>query len=399
MKVMGTYSKKSEDLTLFSNRENLKEQIQNKAVNLSETYPVLILEHATGVGKSLSAIKIIEKHGGRWTIMVAETNHINNWMLEFQKHGKVDLLNNVTFACYASWHKHTQCDNYILDECHNTLNSALRLEYLKTIAGNAKRVIGLTATLNKNQRNNLREIFHNAYFYKIPLDSAIEHGILPEPKIYLVSVKLNNTEKYIPFKIDKNKTIICSEEEWYTRQTNLIEKRKKEFFTSNEEWRKYRWLQEASKRKNMLADVKTKFVAKFLEKVGDKKLICFTQSIKQSEELSKGMSIHSKISEDTREELIKEFNSGKIKRIFTTRMLRESMNLEGIELGIMVQLDNNQKSFYQTTGRVLRARFPEYYLFYVEDTQDEVYVRNALENFNKELLTYITFENLMNKEN
>ena len=375
---------------------SVKKQIQDESVSLSNIYPILVLEHATGVGKSLSAIRIMESHGGKWTIMVAETNHINNWIDEFKKHGKEYLLDNVTFACYASWHKYLKEKNYILDECHNTLNSELRIVYLREVSKHCGRVIGLTATLSPKLKGNFISIFPNVHFYKIPLDIAIDKKVLPKPKIFLVGVTLSNTEKLVPFRISKDKVVMCSEQEWYKRQESLIEYRKNIFFDDRSEWSKIRWLKAGSDRKRFLANVKTKHVAKLLAKLKDKKLICFTYTIKQSEELSKGYSVHSKIGKEIRETMIQDFNDGKITKLFTTKMLREGMNLKGIEAGIIVQLDNNTKSFYQTIGRILRSEFPEYYIMYVKDTQDEVYVQNALSGFNPEYLINTSLEELLN---
>ena len=59
-------------------------------------------------------------------------------------------------------------------------------------------------------------------------------------------------------------------------------------------------------------------------------------------------------------------------------MLKEGMNLKNIEVGINVQLDNVERYFAQSHGRVLRSSFPEHYILFVENTQDETYVSTAL---------------------
>ena len=82
-----------------------KDEIQDYAVELSKTYHRIVFEIATGGGKSLSAIRIIERVGGNWCIVIAEINHELNWRNEFILHGKEHLLQNVTFKCYASIHK------------------------------------------------------------------------------------------------------------------------------------------------------------------------------------------------------------------------------------------------------------------------------------------------------
>lgn len=125
-----------------------KEKIQNRSVDLSKLHPFLVLEHATGTGKSLSAIRIIEKKPkAHWKIAIAETNHEQNWVEEFKKHGKLHLLKNVEFFCYASLHKHTTSEYYIFDEFHHALRSHKRLASMWEISRNVKQFVGLSATL------------------------------------------------------------------------------------------------------------------------------------------------------------------------------------------------------------------------------------------------------------
>ena len=83
-----------------------KNLIQQNGLELSDTYPYILYEWATGTGKSLLGIKIIEKFSGNWNIVLAETNHELNWINEFKEHGKEHLLKQVKFFCYASLHKY-----------------------------------------------------------------------------------------------------------------------------------------------------------------------------------------------------------------------------------------------------------------------------------------------------
>ena len=92
--------------------------------------------------------------------------------------------------------------------------------------------------------------------------------------------------------------------------------------------------------------------------------------------------------------MIKDFNESKVDKLFTTKMLRESMNLNNIEVGVMVQLDNNMKSLLQTLGRVLRSSYPEYYILYVKGTQDITYLNTALEGFNEKYIEWLNFDEL-----
>lgn len=95
-----------------------KQELQNQSLELSHSNNRLILSFATGCGKSLAALKIAKNKGGRWYIIVAETNHIKNWNDEIVKHGYEDLFLNIEIFCYDSLHKYqlTQVEGIILDK-------------------------------------------------------------------------------------------------------------------------------------------------------------------------------------------------------------------------------------------------------------------------------------------
>lgn len=373
-----------------------REEIQQDSVELSTIHNNLVLELATGVGKSLAAIQIIEKHKGKWNIVIAETNHELNWIEEFKKHKKATLLKRVTFFCYQSLHKHTGGENYIFDEVHH-LFSEKRLNLLSQIhLNNLKHFIGLSATITRKQRESLTEVLGRVHIHKITLSEAIDFGILPEPTVYFIGVKLGNTTKYLKYHFTKDKFVMCNEQEYYDKITARIEVLKKNYFATQQEFDKIKWLSLANSRKKFLAECKTKYARELVKQLGKKRFICFTGSIEQSEQLSNGRSIHSKIPKNKREKLIEDFNTGEISNLFATGMLKEGMNFNNIEAGIIIQLDNVERYFNQLHGRILRSEYPEQYVLYVKDTQDANYVTTVLENFNKDYVKFIEFEELIN---
>jgi len=369
-------------------------EIQQEGLKLTESYNYIMFEWCTGLGKSLVSIQIIEKYGGKWNIVLAETNHEMNWIEEFKKHGKEHLLPNVTFFCYQSLHKHLTDENYILDEAHHN-TSQLRLNLLQQIHfGNLKRFIGLSATLTKVQKELIESSIGKFYVHKVTLSQAIDWKILPEPTVYFIGVSLSNTIKYLRYYYAKDKFIMCNEQEYYNRISTNIENLKMTYFSTQSEFHKNRWLSRANERKKFLAECKTKYARELVKQVGNKRFICFTNSIAQSETLSDGLSIHSKMSKKAREKLLTDFNNGEIDRIFATGMLKEGVNLENIEVGIICQLDNVSRYFQQVHGRTLRSSFPEQYVLYVRDTQDETYVKTALEEFNMDYVQFININNV-----
>lgn len=371
-----------------------REQVQSQVLELSKLHNNLIIEHATGLGKTYSAIKVIEHYKGDWNIVIAETNHEQNWIDEFTKHGKTYLLQNVKFFCYQSLHKNLTGYQYIFDETHH-LFSEKRMKLLSKLrTNNLKRFIGLSATLSRTQHDKLRYILGNYYTFKIGLSEAISAGILPEPELYFVGITLDNTLKNHKFEFNKVKYVMCTEKEYYDKISNKVDWLKDRYMQTREESHKISWLKCANDRKKFLSDCKTRHARTMLHKLKNKRLICFTGSIKQSEVLSGGLSIHSKLTKDIRTKLIQDFNSGKINKLFATQMLKEGMNLNNIEAGLIIQLDNVERYLVQVLGRTLRAIAPLQYVLYVRNTQDEKYVENVTINFDKEHLKFITIEEL-----
>ena len=89
---------------------------------------------------------------------------------------------------------------------------------------------------------------------------------------------------------------------------------------------------------------------------------------------------------------LEDFNSFKSNKLFAVNMLQEGMNLKGIEVGIIIQLDGQKLRFIQRTGRVLRSDFPVQYILYFKNTRDEEYLVNALEGINEEYVKEFRYE-------
>lgn len=370
-----------------------KTDLQDKALEELKDKNHIIIEWATGLGKTLLAIKLLESKGGNWNIVLAETTHKNNWIEEFKKHSKELLLNRINFFCYPSLKKNLDGENYIFDEVHR-LYSELRISWLiQCINNNLKNFIGLSATLSRSQKDTIRRLL-NPTFNKIGLSEAIELEVLPEPTVYFIGIELDTVNKKYLFQFNKDKQVYCTAQEWYNFISKRIDFLKSRYFESNSEFNKLAWLRTANERKKFLGNYKTIAAKRLLVILRDKRLICFTTDIKQSELISNGLSIHSKKSKKTIEKLISDFNEGETNKIFATGMLKEGINLNNIQAGIIIQLDNVERYFSQTHGRVLRSKYPEQYVLYVKNTQDEVYVKTALENFNLDYVKFITLNEL-----
>ena len=371
-----------------------RDEIQNEGLYYAESYKNVIYEWSTGVGKSLLAIKIIEKSNENWLIVLAEVIHKENWIIEFKKCHKEYLLDRVKFCCYPSLHKYINEKNYIFDEMHH-LFSDKRLEILSDIKVTLQRFIGLSATITRTQKDKLKEILGNYYIHKFSLSEAIDSDILPTPSVYFIGIDLDNTQKCYKFEFNSQKYVMCTSEDYYKRLSDRVEYFKLRFFNSQNNFDKLKWLKSANNRKSFLCDYKTEAGKALIEHIKSKRFICFAGNISQALELSNNKIISSKTTKKQNQEYLTKFNSEEINSIFCVKMLKEGVNLNNIEVGIIIQLDNVNLYFTQIHGRSLRSKFPTQYVLYVRNTQDENYVKTALEDFNLDYVRFININELI----
>ncbi|MDR0912131.1 MAG: DEAD/DEAH box helicase family protein [Methanobrevibacter sp.] len=380
----------------------------------------ILYNWATGTGKSKKAIDHIKEITNndihkKILLVVAEVAHKKNWKEEFNK-WELNPFINITIECYASLKKYinTNWDLIIFDEAHH-LQSENRIDIIATIKSND--IILLTATIDKITLQNIEMIYGKFTINKYSLNNAIKNNRLPEPKIFLIKLLLNNqnkTETYVVkfgqketiktyqlnsfdefWHFKKNKKqynncefhIKCTEQEQYDYLTNEIKYWKNNYMIGRQEYQKNKWLRLELDRKIILGNMKTKYVEIFLNKIKNKKrFICFCSSIEQSMYFSSENSINSKKNDSLK--IIDNFNNKKINSIFAVKMLQEGQNLVDIDYGIIIQLDSKERLFIQKFGRTLRSILPEQYIFYFENTQDEKYMQNIINNIDAKYIFF-----------
>ncbi len=177
---------------------------------------------------------------------------------------------------------------------------------------------------------------------------------------------------------DINLNIWCTEYEKYNMICNTLEYYKKQAekcFTKRVD---FSIKKTGLDRKKYLSALKTRHIKKFFEDaaVNAKKYICFCGSIDQANQLSPNI-LHSKIS--NKKQVLEAFKQGEINNLFVVNMLKEGVNIPGIEACVITQLDRAELDFIQKVGRALRnPDDPEVYIFYYRDTKDEFNLNNVL---------------------
>lgn len=396
-----------------------REELRDAAISIFENSHNIAIQAATGVGKSKIAIDLCkkcaerEKRELRVLLLIAEVAHYQNWEDEIKKWS---FDNPVFVACYASMKKYrdTEWDVVIFDEAHH-LGSELRLDLFDTLR--AKYRIFLSATLKDSLLYRLEESCGPISNLKMGLQDAFSANILPEPKIKLVPLTLDDTvasETIIEewgkkdkrliarctyterwkFLRDKkrvpNGTLIisCTPKQKYDYLCEQFEYYKKRYMISRNEIIKNKWLQCGSKRKVYLGMQKTEVAKQLLKKISKKRYVCFCTNIEQAELLGSSNAIHSKKKDSLK--IIEEFNNKQRSNIFAVGMLQEGMNLTDIQVGVIIQLDGEERAFIQKFGRTLRAESPVQYIIYYKGTRDEEYLQKAIDSIDKKYI--VTYE-------
>ena len=407
----------------------IKDKIQSKAVLLSKSNQHLVLEWSTGCGKTLASVKIVENilksnPNAKGYLICKESTHKKNWLLDIAKHNKKEVFKNVNSLLYASLKNcKAKADFIILDECHAL--TPVRISYLSKIMTRTTKLIFLSATIPEDRKNAIRRLCTDVYFYSISLKKAIELKLLPEPELVVHKIRLKDKidgkiwdynyrspkkkckiTKYVSHKdmwkvihgFPKEVGIVLqgTEQEYYDAATKQMAyyKELSETITLHHEIRngcRNKWLNIASVRKKFISEVKTERVKELVKGFRDEKVrfICFTGSIKQSNEIGAASAVHSKNKKEENQRLIDCFNDQSCSELFAVKMLRESVNLTNIERGIITQLDSTIGSFYQMLGRCLRHEFPEMHIIVLDGTQDVSYFKKSMDSFDKKYIRII----------
>jgi len=390
-----------------------RESAQEQCLELSKQKDVIFVEWATGIGKSLAAISIQNSMGNPNTLVcVPRRELIENIKAEYRKHGYEYLLDNTTIICYASLHLlvSSSWDFVILDEAHNL--SDYRLESLETLK--FKKAVFLSATLKRDVKEALENMFYNKRigYFKVTTQEAIDNEILPEPTIYVHKLKLSasgRTEtvtikrgkpksktrcdyrsRFKFFKLkDLDLTFDCSQQEKYDHLLNEAQYWENRYKDEKEEYQRLKMLRKYLDVKNFLGEAKTKYVQNLLQTIPpDNRLICFCSSIAQANILGdETNTVHSQM--PNVKETIRSFQDFEVNRLFAVGMLKEGMNLNAIDAGILIQLDGTELSLIQKLGRVLRSKNPVIHVIYFQDSRDEKYMKNLFKNIDKKNLVIV----------
>ena len=373
--------------------------------------PNILCELPTSFGKTRIALDIMRKRFPisniqepiKILIVVPRLVLIDNWKDEFKKWKAEDYLIYVEFVTYASFHKKVGVwDLVIFDEVHH-LSARCR-----ELVGNyffTKNCIMLSATVSRDMKLELNNLFLDLYIYKVTARKAIEEKILPDPKVYLIPLNLDkndaryqiikNKSQKIELRVSynqrfnytkvKNRKIVikCTQKQYYDDMSSMIAWYKKKAGSRM----KTLFLRKSGERLKWLSNEKSAFVHMLLSFLSKQRTLTFCNGIDQTEQLGT-YCINSKNTKQSIKNLI-DFNNGTINHITACNMLDEGVNLVNCRVGVYAVLNSSERMITQKLGRLLRHPKPIIIIPYYKDTREEEIVKTMLENYNPELVEEI----------
>lgn len=383
---------------------NKREEIREKI--LETEAPFILAELPTSFGKSKIALDTMaDRCNSSSNILVVVPRNVlkANWKEEFKKWGYENFLSQVTFTTYVSFPKMVgHYDFVIFDEVHH-LSQRCRDSLKNFSISNA---ILLSATVNRDMKYQLAECFTGLCSVKVKVKEATEKGILPDPRVFLIPLSLDNTyenqiiiknkNKGNPVRISykkrwnykgiKNRQIIitCTQQQCYDDMNSMIAWCKQRMFNTTF---KNMFLKKSGDRLKWLSEQKTAHIKSLLDLLQKERTLTFCNGIPQTEALGK-YCINSKNKKSAI--FIEDFNNGKIGHITACNMLDEGINLTNCRVGIYATLNSSDRMIKQKLGRLLRHKDPIIIIPYFKNTRDEEIVKEMCKDYNPNLVKIIT---------
>lgn len=386
-------------MTSFSKEKQnqIREKIQGEISKLAKNNKLFICQMPTGSGKGKACMKSIDNidEEKKWLVVVPEIIQIENLKKDIEKHKFEHLYDSKIedIICYASLEKYAGRElNIWLNECHRL--SSFREEVVKSIKFD--RIIADSATIPEIVRERLYSLGRFEE-YNISFSEAIQIGLIPKPVLNVVYTTLDNIKKRNKLVFSKTKFSMKTDLEYSMGIDSQMDywinraKSEREFWIGN----KIKRL--GSDRKRFIANTKTEALEFLIEKLKDKKVLCYAGSVEQADKIGGNLSINSYKSKAYNLQVLEDFNSGKISKIYMYNMGREGLNLEDIDTVVITQLSSGKDEgleLIQKMGRGLRSSEPSIYILVAKNTMDEGYLSRILPILEKELdINYLNFDN------
>jgi len=321
----------------------------------------------TGSGKTILAAKAIEEQNCSTLVVVPTIVLVDQWREVLEDAFKVPVgaigggrneIEPITVSTYDSARLRTGkmghlFDFIIFDEVHHLpspSNRRIAERYL------ASKRMGLTATLPKDEASMeiLEELVGDKVF-ELGVD-ALAGDHLAEFKVKTIRIPLTNSEQHKysrQYEIYKN----------YLRKKNIKIRSSRDYINFVKRTGRDSEARRALTARNEAMDIaqnsqsKINYLKQLLKSNPDEKVLIFTKQNKLVYELSKMLLIpaitHLTPGEE-REEILSRFHSGAYKRIVTSRVLDEGVDVPDASIAVIMSGSGSNRQFVQRLGRILR---------------------------------------------
>jgi superfamily II DNA or RNA helicase len=350
----------------------------------------VLIQAATGSGKTKMAIDLAENTGTRWTILVPKKPLVQTWKDEIVKWGYKDFLEKIDVLCYASAHKLPAGNNdIILDEAHRVTERSQ--PFIKAFVGTGK-VIALSATVSKQKKLLLEDLgIERSNTIRYTLDDAVADDLVADYNIRIIQFPLDNQKKTVEAGT-KLKKFYTTELQGYIYKDQMA---RQAMYSQNQQLIKFRKIDRMRFIYNLPS--KLELTQKVLELLPqDKKIIIFCGSIDHANIVC-AHRFHSKSSDVD----YKAFCEGKINRLSVVQSVAEGVNIPELDYAILMQVQSDKLHTIQKVGRLVRknqdaGKVGQVIILEALGTQDSVWVKKAMLGFDATKINYISSSQLLN---
>lgn len=365
-----------------------------------------IAEYPTGFGKTYTAIMAIQgmipKKGITSCLVVVPTIELKaQWEKELSSNKvsicKVMVINSAIKEIH-------NVDMLVLDEIHRYAAESFRTIFTNVTS---KYILGLTATLERE--DNFHEIIlsYLEVFDKITVDEALDNGWIAPYKVYNIPValsaneqieynKANNSFKHFAAKLGHGGQAFQNATAYLKSSDKALQGQAGAYYNS------------LRKRKNLCQNNENKINAtkRIIDCLNNRNGLIFSATTEFAEKLQDTlgdicMTFHSKIKRKEQEMIVKRFKDKrtKVKFLSSVQALNEGFNVPDCSLAIIAGSTSTKRTFIQQLGRVVRQQPDKEAIIinlYTPGSQEEVWMKKRLDGINKDRVIVCELEDFLN---
>jgi len=366
-----------------------------------------IFQAATGFGKTYTAIMAIKgmvpRAGIQSCLIVVPTIALKNqWEKELKDH-KVNFAE--VLVINTAIKQNRDYDMLVLDECHRYAAESFR-NIFNVI--NFKYILGLTATLERE--DNLHEVIleYLQVIDKVTVDEALENNWISPYTVYNIAVPLSQQEqidynksdnafKHFAAKLGYGGQAFKNAGSYLKSSDKVLQGQAGAYYNA------------MRKRKNICLNNSNKIdaVDAIINALGKRNGLIFSATTEFAEDLQDKlgdicMTFHSKITKKVQKEIVARFKDKrtKVRYLSTVQALNEGFNVPDCSLAIIAGSNSTKRTFIQQLGRVVRMQPDKQAVIvnlYSPGTQDEVWMKKRLDGIDKNRVIFCNLDEFLNQ--